>query len=81
MSGLRKVCFSCSFIHFKKMVKHWLIMKPVMFLKPNMDVGFYQPVDANEFINTCNLSTTVVGIGTHNFERVWKMTVLKRTFH
>lgn len=50
-------------------------------LKPNMDVGFYQPVDANgEFTGNTISPGFVVGIGTHNFERVWKDDGIKEPF-
>ena len=40
-------------------------------LRPNMEVGFYQPVDENgQFIGSTVSPGFVVDIGTHNFERV-----------
>ncbi|MEF1304463.1 maltose ABC transporter permease MalF, partial [Vibrio owensii] len=42
-------------------------------LRPNMDVGYYQPVDENgQFVGNTVSPGFVVNIGTHNFERVWK---------
>ncbi|GAD89156.1 MULTISPECIES: maltose ABC transporter permease MalF [Vibrio] len=48
---------------------------------PNMDVGFYQPVDANgEFVGDTVSPGFIVGIGTGNFERVWKDDGIKEPF-
>lgn len=48
---------------------------------PNMDTGFYQPVDANgEFEGNGVSPGFIVGIGTHNFERVWKDDGIKEPF-
>ncbi len=50
-------------------------------LKPNMEVGFYQTVDENgEFYGSTTSPGFVVGIGTHNFERVWKDDGIKQPF-
>ncbi|MEZ9058990.1 maltose ABC transporter permease MalF [Vibrio pelagius] len=50
-------------------------------LKPNMEVGFYQPVDENgAFIGNTISPGFVVEIGTHNFERVWKDEGIKEPF-
>ncbi|MEZ9471643.1 maltose ABC transporter permease MalF [Vibrio lentus] len=50
-------------------------------LKPNMEEGFYQPVDANgEFTGNTISPGFVVNIGTHNFERVWKDDGIKEPF-
>ncbi len=47
-------------------------------LRPNMEVGFYQPVSDNgEFVGNTVSPGFIVGIGTHNFERVWKDEALK----
>ncbi|MEZ9132011.1 maltose ABC transporter permease MalF [Vibrio breoganii] len=49
--------------------------------KPNMDVGYYQAVDANnEFVGNTVSPGFVVGIGTANFERVWKDDGIKEPF-
>lgn len=40
-------------------------------LRPNMEVGYYQPVDENgQFVGSTVSPGFVVNIGTHNFERV-----------
>lgn len=50
-------------------------------LRPNMEVGFYQPVDQNgQFIGSTVSPGFVVEIGTHNFERVWKDDGIKEPF-
>lgn len=50
-------------------------------LKPNMEVGFYQPVDEKgEFIGNTTSPGFVVDIGTANFERVWKDDGIKEPF-
>lgn len=50
-------------------------------LKPNMEVGFYQPVDENgAFIGNTISPGFVVEIGTANFERVWKDDGIKEPF-
>lgn len=50
-------------------------------LKPNMEVGFYQPVDEKgEFIGNTISPGFVVDIGTANFERVWKDDGIKEPF-
>lgn len=50
-------------------------------LRPNLDVGFYQPVDDNgQFIGTPVSPGFIVSIGTHNFERVWKDEGIKEPF-
>ncbi|MGL5407488.1 MAG: maltose ABC transporter permease MalF, partial [Shewanella sp.] len=50
-------------------------------LSPNMEIGFYQPVnDSGEFIGDRVSPGFVVSIGTHNFERVWKDEGIKEPF-
>ncbi|MDK9736264.1 maltose ABC transporter permease MalF [Vibrio sp. D404a] len=50
-------------------------------LKPNMEVGFYQPVDENgTFVGNTISPGFVVEIGTANFERVWKDEGIKEPF-
>ncbi|MEZ9176034.1 maltose ABC transporter permease MalF [Vibrio kanaloae] len=50
-------------------------------LKPNMEVGFYQPVnEKGEFIGNTISPGFVVDIGTANFERVWKDDGIKEPF-
>ncbi|MDR9826663.1 maltose ABC transporter permease MalF [Vibrio sp. FNV 38] len=50
-------------------------------LQPNMKVGFYQPVDEHgEFVGSTVAPGFIIGIGTHNFERVWKDDGIKQPF-
>ncbi|ANS87421.1 Maltose transport system permease protein MalF [Vibrio scophthalmi] len=50
-------------------------------LRPNMDVGYYQPIDENDqFISNTVSPGFIVNIGTHNFERVWKDDGIKEPF-
>ncbi len=49
--------------------------------RPNMEVGFYQPIDTNgEFTGNTVSPGFIVDIGTHNFERVWKDDGIKEPF-
>ncbi|WP_032469296.1 maltose ABC transporter permease MalF [Vibrio mimicus] len=50
-------------------------------LRPNMEIGFYQPInESGEFIGERISPGFVVSIGTHNFERVWKDEGIKEPF-
>ncbi|WP_165313558.1 maltose ABC transporter permease MalF [Vibrio ziniensis] len=50
-------------------------------LRPNMDVGYYQPVDeSGHFVGSTVSPGFIVSIGTHNFERVWKDDGIKEPF-
>lgn len=50
-------------------------------LKPNMEIGFYQPVSENgEFIGNTISPGFVVNVDTANFERVWKDEGIKEPF-
>ena len=50
-------------------------------LRPNNDVGFYQPVDNNgQFVGSTVSPGFIVTIGTDNFERVWKDDGIKEPF-
>lgn len=50
-------------------------------LRPNMEVGFYQPVDENgQFIGSTVSPGFIVDIGGKNFERVWKDDGIKEPF-
>ncbi|MGR4988007.1 maltose ABC transporter permease MalF [Vibrio sp. WZ-1] len=50
-------------------------------LRPNMDVGYYQPVDENgQFVGNTVSPGFIVTIGSHNFERVWKDDGIKEPF-
>ncbi|RTZ17659.1 maltose ABC transporter permease MalF [Vibrio aquaticus] len=50
-------------------------------LKPNLEVGFYQPIDEQgQFTGSTVSPGFIVDIGTHNFERVWKDEGIKEPF-
>ncbi|OBT09470.1 maltose transporter [Vibrio sp. UCD-FRSSP16_10] len=50
-------------------------------LRPNMEVGFYQSIDEQgQFIGNTVSPGFIVGIGTANFERVWKDDGIKEPF-
>lgn len=50
-------------------------------LRPNLEVGFYQPVDEQgQFSGSTVSPGFIVSIGTHNFERVWKDEGIKEPF-
>lgn len=50
-------------------------------LRPNMDSGFYQPVDdSGQFVGDTVSPGFVVNIGSDNFERVWKDDGIKEPF-
>ncbi|GAA5646075.1 maltose ABC transporter permease MalF [Vibrio proteolyticus] len=50
-------------------------------LKPNRDEGYYQPVnEQGEFVGSTVSPGFIVGVGTHNFERVWKDDGIKEPF-
>jgi maltose/maltodextrin transport system permease protein len=49
--------------------------------RPNMEVGFYQPIDGNgKFVGSTISPGFIVDIGTGNFERVWKDDGIKEPF-
>ncbi|NOI76065.1 maltose ABC transporter permease MalF [Vibrio coralliilyticus] len=50
-------------------------------LRPNNEIGFYQPVDENgQFVGSTVSPGFIVTIGTDNFERVWKDDGIKEPF-
>ena len=81
MSGLRKFAGVEQLFELQDDGKTMLNNETGETYMPNMDVGFYQPVDANgEFEGNTVSPGFVVGIGTHNFERVWKDDGIKEPF-
>ncbi|GEA50714.1 maltose transport system permease protein MalF [Vibrio inusitatus NBRC 102082] len=81
MSGLRKFAGVEQLFTLQDDGKTMLNNQSGETFMPNMDVGFYQPVDANgEFVGNTVSPGFVVGIGTHNFERVWKDDGIKEPF-
>ena len=81
MSGLRKFASVAPLYTLQDDQETLINNETGEVLKPNMDVGFYQPVDANgEFTGNTISPGFVVSIGTHNFERVWKDDGIKEPF-
>ena len=81
MSGLRKFASVAPLYTLQEDGETLLNNETGEVLKPNMEVGFYQPVDeSGSFIGNTISPGFVVGIGTHNFERVWKDDGIKEPF-
>ncbi|WP_260261757.1 maltose ABC transporter permease MalF [Vibrio intestinalis] len=73
MSGLRKFAAVVPLYTLQQDGETLLNNETGETLKPNLDKGFYQPVDeAGQFVGDTVSPGFIVGIGTHNFERVWK---------
>ncbi|MEF1291699.1 maltose ABC transporter permease MalF, partial [Vibrio sp. M260118] len=52
-----------------------------VYLKPNFDEGFYQPINENgEFVGNTVSPGFIIKIGAENFERVWKDEGIKQPF-
>ncbi len=81
MSGLRK---------FAAVVQNYTLQddgetlydnRNSVYLKPNFDKGFYQPIDENgEFVGNTVSPGFIIQIGADNFERVWKDEGIKQPF-
>lgn len=81
MSGLRKFASVQPLYTFVEGTDDLRDNKTGDLLRPNMEVGFYQPVNDNgEFVGNTVSPGFIVGIGTHNFERVWKDDGIKEPF-
>ncbi len=81
MSGLRKFAAVVPLYEMQADGESLLNNETGELLKPNMDVGFYQPVNPQgEFIGNTVSPGFVVDIGTANFERVWKDEGIKEPF-
>lgn len=81
MSGLRKFAAVKSLYTLQDDGETLINNESGETLRPNMDVGYYQPVDENgAFIGSTVSPGFVVTIGTHNFERVWKDEGIKEPF-
>lgn len=73
MSGLRKFAAVEQLFTLQDDGRSMLNNETDQIFMPNMDTGFYQPVDENgNFVGNSVSPGFVVGVGTHNFERVWK---------
>ncbi|KJY84540.1 maltose transporter membrane protein [Vibrio galatheae] len=81
MSGLRKFAAVVPLYTLQDDGETLFNNRTQEYLRPNMDVGFYQPVDENgQFVGSTVSPGFVVGIGSHNFERVWKDEGIKQPF-
>lgn len=81
MSGLRKFASVQPLYTMVEGTNDMRNNKTGELLRPNMDEGFYQPVnDSGEFVGNTVSPGFIVGIGTHNFERVWKDDGIKEPF-
>ena len=81
MSGLRKFAAVAPLYTLQEDGESLLNNKTQELLKPNMEVGFYQPVDADgNFVGNTISPGFVVNIGTGNFERIWKDEGIKEPF-
>ncbi|TVU65969.1 maltose ABC transporter permease MalF [Vibrio atlanticus] len=81
MSGLRKFAAVAPLYTLQDDGETLINNESGEILKPNMEVGFYQPVDEKgEFIGNTISPGFVVDIGTANFERVWKDDGIKEPF-
>ncbi|MGR5286142.1 maltose ABC transporter permease MalF [Vibrio maritimus] len=81
MSGLRKFASVQPLYTMVEGTNDMRNNKTGELLRPNMDEGFYQPVnDSGDFVGNTVSPGFIVGIGTHNFERVWKDDGIKEPF-
>lgn len=81
MSGLRKFAGVEQLFTLQADGESMLNNETGQTFKPNYDVGFYQPVDdQGQFVGNTVSPGFVVGIGTANFERVWKDDGIKEPF-
>ncbi|GAM63215.1 maltose/maltodextrin ABC transporter [Vibrio ishigakensis] len=81
MSGLRKFAAVEQLFTLQDDGRSMLNNETDQIFMPNMDTGFYQPVDENgNFVGNSVSPGFVVGVGTHNFERVWKDEGIKEPF-
>ncbi|MGF1751981.1 maltose ABC transporter permease MalF [Vibrio makurazakiensis] len=81
MSGLRKFAAVVPLYELQADGETLVNNETQEMLKPNMEVGFYQPVDSmGQFIGNTVSPGFIVDVGTHNFERVWKDDGIKEPF-
>ncbi|GHA32221.1 maltose ABC transporter permease MalF [Photobacterium aphoticum] len=81
MSGLRKFAAESPLFTLQEDGLTLLNNQTEQFYKPNMEIGYYQPVDANgEFVDKPISPGFVVGVGTANFERVLTDDGIKEPF-
>ena len=81
MSGLRKLAAVAPLYTMQSDGETLINNETGETLKPNMEVGFYQPVDeSGEFVGSTISPGFVVNVDTANFERVWKDDGIKEPF-
>lgn len=81
MSGLRKFAAVAPLYNMQDDGKTLINNETGETLKPNMSIGFYQPVtESGEFTGSTLSPGFVVNISTANFERVWKDEGIKEPF-
>ncbi|OOF22939.1 MULTISPECIES: maltose ABC transporter permease MalF [Salinivibrio] len=81
MSGLRKFAAEQPLYTLQDDGRTLINNKTGDTLKPNDEIGFYQPIDeAGQFIGDTVAPGYVVQIGTDNFERVWTDDGIKEPF-
>ncbi|WGV98781.1 maltose ABC transporter permease MalF [Vibrio sp. YMD68] len=81
MSGLRKFAAVVPLYTLQEDGTSLVSNETGAILRPNMDTGFYQPVDdMGQFTGSTVAPGFIVDIGTHNFERVWKDEGIKQPF-
>lgn len=73
MSGLRKFASVAPLYTLKSDGKTMINNQTGEILKPNMDVGYYQPVDeTGAFVGDTVSPGFIVNVNTANFKRIWK---------
>ncbi|TMX67765.1 maltose ABC transporter permease MalF [Vibrio rotiferianus] len=81
MSGLRKFAAVVPLFALQEDGQSLYNNKSGETLLPNMEVGYYQPVDeSGQFVGNTVSPGFIVTIGSHNFERVWKDDGIKEPF-
>ncbi|CAH1542088.1 maltose ABC transporter membrane subunit MalF [Vibrio rotiferianus] len=81
MSGLRKFAAVVPLFTLQEDGQSLYNNKSGETLLPNMEVGYYQPVDeSGQFVGNTVSPGFIVTIGSHNFERVWKDDGIKEPF-
>lgn len=81
MSGLRKFAAVVALYTLQDDGESLYNNRTQELLRPNMEVGFYQPVDENgNFVGNTVSPGFIVNIGSDNFERVWQDDGIKEPF-
>ena len=81
MSGLRKFAAVVALYTLQDDGESLYNNRTQELLRPNMEVGFYQPVDeSGNFVGNTVSPGFIVNIGSDNFERVWQDDGIKEPF-